>query len=186
MQKPHPEASFGRVDSLPAADTGRPPPGCDGIDTPVPLLDGTERPYVFLDNAASTPAFGRCSGVSRNSSPGIPASTAEPDSNRCLPRKCSMPRMMWWAHSSVPIRRRNTVIFTKNTTECVNKLANRLALRPDDIVITTVMEHHSNDLPWRKHCHVVHIGVLRGWEPGSRRDSDRRCANTPGACGWWR
>ena len=28
-----------------------------GIETRVPLLDGTERPYVFLDNAASTPAL---------------------------------------------------------------------------------------------------------------------------------
>jgi hypothetical protein len=28
-----------------------------GLDTLVPLLDGTERRYVFLDNAASTPSF---------------------------------------------------------------------------------------------------------------------------------
>jgi cysteine desulfurase/selenocysteine lyase len=28
-----------------------------GLDTRVPLLDGNERPYVFLDNAASTPTF---------------------------------------------------------------------------------------------------------------------------------
>ena len=28
-----------------------------GVGTLASLLDGTERPYVFLDNAASTPAF---------------------------------------------------------------------------------------------------------------------------------
>ncbi|MCZ7570754.1 MAG: aminotransferase class V-fold PLP-dependent enzyme [Ardenticatenaceae bacterium] len=28
-----------------------------GIDQPVPLLDGSRRPYIYLDNAASTPAF---------------------------------------------------------------------------------------------------------------------------------
>jgi selenocysteine lyase/cysteine desulfurase len=52
------------------------------------------------------------------------------------------------------------VIFLKNTTECVNKLANRADLRPDDLVITTLMEHHSNDLPWRKHCRVIHLDVV--------------------------
>ncbi len=30
-----------------------------GIDTRVPLLNGAERRYVFLDNAASTPTFHR-------------------------------------------------------------------------------------------------------------------------------
>ncbi len=53
----------------------------------------------------------------------------------------------------------NAVIFTKNTTECVNKIANRAELHPDDVVVTTLMEHHSNDLPWRKHCRVIHVGV---------------------------
>src|SRR5512135_990754 len=28
-----------------------------GVDQPVPLLDGTRRPYVNFDNAASTPAL---------------------------------------------------------------------------------------------------------------------------------
>lgn len=30
-----------------------------GIDKPVPLLDGSQIPYVNLDNAASTPIFKR-------------------------------------------------------------------------------------------------------------------------------
>jgi len=28
-----------------------------GLETRIPLLDGSERRYVFLDNAASTPTF---------------------------------------------------------------------------------------------------------------------------------
>lgn len=53
--------------------------------------------------------------------------------------------------------KKDTVIFTKNTTEAINKLSYRLALKKDDIVLTSLMEHHSNDLPWRKKCQVEHI-----------------------------
>jgi selenocysteine lyase/cysteine desulfurase len=54
----------------------------------------------------------------------------------------------------------NVVTFTKNTTESVNKLAARLKLTPGDVVVTTSMEHHSNDLPWRKCATVVHVPIL--------------------------
>jgi selenocysteine lyase/cysteine desulfurase len=54
---------------------------------------------------------------------------------------------------------KDTVIFVKNTTEAVNKLAYRCDWREGDVVITTLMEHHSDDLPWRKHAKVIHIGV---------------------------
>lgn len=44
----------------------------------------------------------------------------------------------------------HTVIFLKNTTECINKLSYRLqdALK-DKVVLSTYMEHHSNMLPWK-------------------------------------
>ena len=41
------------------------------------------------------------------------------------------------------------VIYVKNTTEGMNLLANKLVFSSDDIILTTRMEHHSNDLPWR-------------------------------------
>ncbi len=136
-------------------------PDIVGIDTPVPLLDGSERPYIFLDNAASTPSFNtvlRCiqdflpwySGVHRGTGFKSLLSTAAFDG----------------AHEAV-LRfvnadpSTNTCVFTKNTTECVNKVANRWGFRPDDVVITSVMEHHSNDLPWRKHAEVIHVGITR-------------------------
>ena len=39
---------------------------------------------------------------------------------------------------------RETVIFTKNTTESINKLARLYPFRPNGLVLTTLMEHHSN------------------------------------------
>ncbi|MCL4367631.1 MAG: aminotransferase class V-fold PLP-dependent enzyme [Actinobacteria bacterium] len=53
-----------------------------------------------------------------------------------------------------------TCLFGKNTTEAINKLARRLSLVSGDVVLTTEMEHHSNDLPFRPAAEVVHVGLL--------------------------
>lgn len=54
---------------------------------------------------------------------------------------------------------RDTVLFTKNTTEAINKLAHSLPVTDDAVVLTTVLEHHSNDLPWRARVRTVHVGA---------------------------
>lgn len=57
-----------------------------------------------------------------------------------------------------------TAIFNGNgVTGCLNRMARVLAAqRPErDVVITTIMEHHANDLPHRKHVgQVVHVPVV--------------------------
>jgi len=40
-------------------------------------------------------------------------------------------------------------VFTKNATEAINMVAQGLSWKPGDRVATTVLEHHSNLLPWR-------------------------------------
>ncbi|MDO9549457.1 MAG: aminotransferase class V-fold PLP-dependent enzyme [Methanoregula sp.] len=58
----------------------------------------------------------------------------------------------WHAHEKVAefIGGKNgTCVFTKNTTESINMVAHGLAWSPGDRVITTILEHHSNLLPWR-------------------------------------
>ena len=59
-----------------------------------------------------------------------------------------------------------TAFFTGHgTTAGINRVAQTLsALRPErDVAITSVMEHHSNDLPHRKHfAHVVHVPAEAG------------------------
>ena len=49
------------------------------------------------------------------------------------------------------------VVFTKNSTEALNLIANVLAwgergLKPGDEVVITEMEHHSNIVPWQLLC----------------------------------
>ncbi len=42
------------------------------------------------------------------------------------------------------------LVFTKNSTEAINTVASGLAWQKGDKVITTLLEHHSNLLPWMR------------------------------------
>ena len=44
----------------------------------------------------------------------------------------------------------DVAIICRNTTEAINHLAYRLGLGRDDVVVTTVVEHHANLLPWSR------------------------------------
>jgi selenocysteine lyase/cysteine desulfurase len=46
----------------------------------------------------------------------------------------------------------DVAIICRNTTEAINHLAYRLRLAADDVVVTTVVEHHANLLPWARLC----------------------------------
>lgn len=51
--------------------------------------------------------------------------------------------------------RAKTTVFTKNVTEAINLVAyawGRANVGPDDIVLTTQMEHHANIVPWQVLC----------------------------------
>ena len=54
----------------------------------------------------------------------------------------------------------DTVVFGRHTTDAINLLAGSIHLGPDDVVLTTMLEHHSNDLPWRARTRVVHVRAL--------------------------
>ena len=58
----------------------------------------------------------------------------------------------WHAHEKVARfigGQDGVTVFTKNTTEAINMVARGLAWKPGDRVVTTILEHHSNLLPWR-------------------------------------
>ena len=150
-----------------------------GADVQVPLLDGSHRPYVNLDNAASTPAL----------------RPVYEKVNEFLSWYSSVHRGTGFksqiatgayelAHHIVACfvgadPERNAVIFGKNTTEAINKLARRFPLERDDVVLCSLMEHHSNDLPWRQQARLIHIAVQ---DDGSldEDDFDRLLREYPG------
>jgi len=56
--------------------------------------------------------------------------------------------------------KRDVVIFTNNTTQAINKAAKKLGEKGGkEVVLSTAMEHHSNDLPWRDKFHVDYVGI---------------------------
>ena len=136
--------------------------GCDRL---VPVLDGSERPYIYLDNAASTPAFKRVLDAVREFLPwysGVHRGTGF--------KSLLATEVFDAAHDAVgrfvgADLNTNTVIFTKNTTECVNKLSNRFEFEEGHLVLTTLLEHHSNDLPWRRNASVLYVGITPDGHP---------------------
>lgn len=46
--------------------------------------------------------------------------------------------------------REDEVVFTKNTTESINLVANGIGWKKGDKIVTTLMEHHSNLIPWQR------------------------------------
>lgn len=134
-----------------------------GIDARVPVLDGSHPQYIYFDNAASTPVLRPVydkvnefmtwySSVHRGAGFKSQIATEAYELARDLVA-CFI--------GADP--ETNTVIFGKNTTEAINKLARRFPLEPDGagdpVVLCSLMEHHSNDLPWRQRARVYHIAV---------------------------
>jgi len=60
-----------------------------------------------------------------------------------------------------------TTVFTRNTTEAINMVAAGLDWHPGDRIVTTVVEHHSNLLPWlRLRQKGVEVDVIQPGEAG--------------------
>ncbi len=131
-----------------------------GLETSVPLLDGTQRQYINLDNAASTPAFRAVkesvdgflayySSVHRGVGFKSQVSTHAYEAAR--------EAVMAFVGADPAL---DVCIFGKNTTEAINKLASRFPFTAErDVVLVSAMEHHSNDLPWRQAAKVVHLSL---------------------------
>jgi selenocysteine lyase/cysteine desulfurase len=130
-----------------------------GVDQQVPVLGGGRQPYVSLDNAASTPVLREVletvnrfmdwySSVHRGAGFKSQVSTRAYEEARGIV-----------ADFVGASRDDHVVIFGKNASEAINKVSWRLNPAPDDVVLVSQMEHHSNDLPWRAQARVEHIGV---------------------------
>ncbi len=140
-----------------------------GYDARVPLLDGREVPYINFDNAASTPVLKPVldkvneflywySNIHRGT--GFKSQLASEAYDRAREVVARFVKVDPDGH---------TIIFGKNATEAINKLAHRFSLEPDQVILVSKMEHHSNDLPWRSRGKVIHIDID---EQGRLREDD--------------
>jgi selenocysteine lyase/cysteine desulfurase len=120
-----------------------------GSGRTVPCLGGVERPAVELDQAASTQAH---PDVAERVTDFLPGYSSVHRGAGYRSRRAT--------HAYEEARRAvlrfagrdpegpDVAIFGRNTTESINHLAYRLRLDPTDVVVTTVVEHHANLLPW--------------------------------------
>lgn len=58
------------------------------------------------------------------------------------------------------------IVFTRNATSAINLVAQSyggMAIGPDDEIVLSIMEHHSNIVPW--HYHRERVGAVLKWAP---------------------
>jgi selenocysteine lyase/cysteine desulfurase len=136
-----------------------------GVDTQVPLLDGSQRAYVNLDNAASTPPLKAVQKAVDEFLPFYSSVHRGTGFKSQLSTHAYEQARLACLHFLGADPGEHTCIFGKNTTEAINKLARRFPLPPDrDLVLVSAMEHHSNDLPWRPVAQVEHIPLTPNGE----------------------
>ena len=130
-----------------------------GIDTLVKNIYGEDTKYINFDNAATTPPFKNIFDelekyMNYYASVGRGVGYKSKLSSDLYNKSRQRVKKFFDINDE-----RYTVIYSMNTTQSINILANALVKSKKDIVISTRMEHHSNDLPWRKYATVKYVEV---------------------------
>ncbi len=135
-----------------------------GINVEYPLATGETSRRIYLDSTASTLQLGVVKDVMDKYLPYY----ANTHTNVHFNAKLSTTEFDWAHNMMLDFVDADPDVYGSffvgsGTTGCINRIARTLSRkRPErDVVITTIMEHHSNDLPHRKHFkEVVHIPVV--------------------------
>ena len=129
--------------------------GIDTIRKDFPILDRTVhgKPLIYLDSAASAQkpraVIDAMAGAMEHSYANVHRglhTLAEEATAAYEASRLKAGRFINAAHPE------QEIIFTRNTTESINLVANawgRKFLRPGDEIVFSAMEHHSNLVPWQ-------------------------------------
>ena len=124
-----------------------------GDDLPVPCVDGVDRPYLNLDSAASTNALPAVAEAVEAFLPWYSSvHRGAGYKSRLATGAYEHARAAALAFAGRAEDGDDVAVIVRNTTEAINLLAYRLGLGRDDEVVTTVVEHHANLLPWARLC----------------------------------
>ena len=132
-----------------------------GDDLLVPCVDGEDRRYVNLDAAASTGALAAVAARVQGFLPwysSVHRGAGYKSRRATGAYEEARDAMLRFAGRA---DRDDVVVICRNTTEAVNHLAYRLRFGPDDVVLTTVVEHHANLLPWTRAAHTRFVECTR-------------------------
>lgn len=130
-----------------------------GLGTLVELDDERMVPAVNLDNAATTPSFKRViheiqQQLMHYGSIGRGKGQKSEHSSEVYENGRNIVKNFVGAESDI-----YTVLYVNNTTDGMNKLASALIKNQNEIILSTRMEHHANDLPWRNRAKTVYAEV---------------------------
>ena len=130
-----------------------------GLDALIELDNGNKVPAINLDNAATTPAFKVVAeeiykDLLYYGSIGRGKGQKSAQSTEIYKNGYYIVKDFVGAQSDI-----YSVFYTNSTTDGMNKLASALIESPCDLVLTTRMEHHANDLPWRERAQTLHAEV---------------------------
>src|SRR5215213_7551742 len=134
--------------------TTPPPSRLVGGDLHIAVAGGAPRRYVDLDSAATTSASGTVLSAVQDFLPWYSSvhrgagAKSQHSSARYEDAREAVVRFVGADPAT------HVALFPRNTTEALNLLAFRLELGPDDVVVTTAVEHHANLLPWRRHARM--------------------------------
>ena len=132
-----------------------------GTETLVPLINNQLVKYINFDNAATTPPLKAVMECINNYAPWYSSIHRGKGYKSLLSTKLYEDSRQLIASFVNASPDKDIVIYVKNTTEAINKLSHRLCQREEGecVILSTEMEHHSNDLPWRDKFTVDYIEV---------------------------
>lgn len=128
-----------------------------GWNYAVPTMEGI-RQFINLDNSASTPTFTPIWNAFRETL--RQSAQVRQEIIQEVKSVCS-------DFLNAPLTDYE-VIFTSNTTESINLAAESLSHESDNssetVVLNTLLEHSSNDLPWRMipNCKLIRLSIDKG------------------------
>ena len=129
-----------------------------GLDTLVPAVDknGEKKmvPQIGFDNAATTPAFKAVEKEVNDKLEtygSIGRGFSEKSNESTQTYEDTRNKVLDFLGAD---RDKYTCFYTSSTTDGLNKLASALITSKNDLVLTTRIEHHANDLSWRERCKV--------------------------------
>lgn len=130
-----------------------------GIETPIRLPNGSIKVPINFDNGATTPPFKYVERILKESISMYGAIHRGGQKALYSTQTYDSTKFKVLEFFGLSVRDGYSVIYIKNTTEGMNLLANELCNKSGVKVLATRMEHHANDLPWRKVATMFYVDV---------------------------
>jgi len=107
-----------------------------------------EAPLVYLDNAASAQkpeaVIAAMAGAMRGAYANVHRGVHQLANETTLAYENARAAVARFINAPSP----DTIAFTKSGTQAINIVANGISVQPGDEILLSVMEHHSNIVPW--------------------------------------